>query len=79
MNMKVKFTDPVIKKVKYGIIIEMINDIYGKPELFVVQGIEGGRFIINPNSDYNFGFIWNKIAEKAAKERVNYLSNEYDL
>jgi len=79
MNMKVKFTDPVIKKVKYGVIIEMINDIHGKPELFVVQGIEGGRFIINPNSDYNFQFIPNAIAEREYAKKCNEMCDKYDL
>jgi len=69
--MKVKFTDPVIEKVKYGHIIEAIDGIDGTPELFVVKGIEGGRFIINPNSDYNFGFILNKEAEKAYEKNLN--------
>ena len=77
--MKVKFTDPVIKKVKYGTIIEMINNIHGTPELFVVQGDKGGRFIINPNSDYNFGFILNEEAEKAFQEKCNEMADKYDL
>ena len=77
--MKVKFTDPVIKKVKYGVITKMIDNIHGKPELFVVRGIEGGRFIINPNSDYNFRFIKNEEAEKAFREKCNELADKYDL
>jgi hypothetical protein len=77
--MKVKFTDSVIKKVKYGTIVEMINNIHGTPELFVVQGDEGGRFIINPNSDYNFRFIKNEIAEKAFRDKCKELADKYDL
>ena len=69
--MKVKFTDPVIKKVKYGTIIGTANNSHGRPEWFVIQGIEGGRFIINPNSDCNFRFVENKEAEKAFQERCN--------
>ena len=77
--MKVKFTDPVIKKVKYGTIIEVINGILGTPELFVVKGIEGGRFIINPNSDYNFEFIWNEYALHEYGKKCNEMSDKYDL
>jgi len=77
--MKVKFTDPVIKKVKYGSIIELINSIHGTPELFIVQGVEGGRFIINPNSDYNFQFIPNAIAEREYAKKCNEISDKYDL
>ena len=77
--MKVKFTDPVVKKVKYGHIIEAIDGIGGTPELFVVKGIEGGRFIINPNSDYNFGFIPNAIAEREYEKKCNEMCDKYDL
>ena len=77
--MKVKFTDPVIKKVKYGVITEMIDNGHGKPEMFVVRGIEGGRFIINPNSDYNFQFIPNAIAEREYAKNCNEISDKYDL
>ena len=77
--MKVKFTDPVIKKVKYGTIIEVIEDVYEIPELFIIRGDKGGRFIINPNSDYNFGFILNEEAEKVFQEKCNELADKYDL
>ena len=40
--------------------VECINEI-GKPVLYH----------INPNSDYNFGFILNKEAEKAYEKNLN--------
>jgi hypothetical protein len=57
--MKVKFTEPVLNRVVFGTIVEMFN-----AEMFVVQGDHGGRYVINPNSDYNFGFISNEEADR---------------
>ena len=64
--MKVKFTEPVLNRVAFGTIIEMFN-----AEMFVVQGDKGGRYVINPNSDYNFGFIPNEEANRKYAERLN--------
>ena len=70
--MKVKFTEPVIKLVVFGTIVEMSNNH------FLVQGEKGGRYIINPNSDYNFGFIPNEEADRKYAEVLNRKVDELD-
>jgi len=65
--MKVKFTEPVLNRVAFGTIVEMWQDA----ETFVVQGDKGGRYVINPNSDYNFGFIPNEEADRKYAEALN--------
>ena len=72
--MKVKFTEPILNRVVFGTIVEMFN-----AETFVVQGDNGGRYIINPNSDYNFGFIPNKEADRKYAERLDGAVDEFDL
>ncbi len=72
--MKVKFTELILNRVVFGTIVEMFN-----AETFVVQGDDGGRYIINPNSDYNFGFIPNKEANRKYAERLNGAVDEFDL
>jgi hypothetical protein len=71
--MKVKFTEPVIKLVVFGTIVEMLN-----AEMFVVQGDKGGRYVINPNSDYNFGFIPNEEANRKYAKALNARVDELD-
>ena len=70
--MKVKFTEPVIKLVVFGTIVEMSNNH------FLVQGEKGGRYIINPNSDYNFGFIPNDEADRKYAEALDRRAAELD-
>ena len=72
--MKVKFTESILNRVVFGTIVEMFN-----AETFVVQGDNGGRYIINPNSDYNFGFILNEEADRKYAERLNGAVDEFDL
>ena len=72
--MKVKFTELILNRVVFGTIVEMFN-----AETFVVQGDNGGRYIINPNSDYNFGFIPNKEANRKYAERLDGAVDEFDL
>ena len=71
--MKVKFTEPVLNRVAFGTIVEMFN-----AEMFVVQGDRGGQYIINPNSDYNFGFIPNEEANRKYAEKLNARVDELD-
>jgi len=71
--MKVKFTEPVLNRVEFGTIIEMFN-----AEMFVIQGDKGGRFIINPNSDCNFGFIWDEEAERNYAEALDRHAEEME-
>ena len=70
--MKVKFTEPIIKLVVFGTIVEM-NDSH-----FLVQGDNGGYYMINPNSDYNFGFIPNEEANRKYAEVLNRKVDELD-
>jgi hypothetical protein len=63
--MRVKFTNTITKKVEFGSMIEMFD-----PQHVVVQADRGGRYIINPNSDYNFGFIMNEEGERKFEEKV---------
>ena len=69
--MRVKFTNTLFREVIFGTIIEMAT-----PELFVIQADKGGRYLVNPNSDYNFGFIWNEEAEQKYAEALNRRAEE---
>jgi hypothetical protein len=60
--MRVKFTNTLFNEVIFGTIIEMMT-----AELFVIQADKGGRYIINPNADYNFEFILNEEGERRRK------------
>ena len=75
--MKVKFTNTLTQlkdqKVLFGTIIAIIDDS------FVIQIDGGGRCIINPNSDYNFGFIPNEEADRKFAEALNRKVDEFDL
>jgi len=72
--MRVKFTNTLnSKEVLFGTVIEMFN-----AEMLVVQSDKGGRYIINPNSDYNFGFIPNEEADRKYAEALNRLVDELD-
>jgi hypothetical protein len=72
--MKVKFTESVLNRVVFGTVVEMFN-----AETFVVQGDNGGRYIINPNSDYNFGFVPNKEANRKYADRLDAVVDRFDL
>jgi hypothetical protein len=60
--MRVKFTNTLFNEVIFGTIIEMMT-----AEVFVIQADKGGRYIVNPNSDYNFGFELNAEGEQRYK------------
>jgi hypothetical protein len=72
--MRVKFTNTLFNEVIFGTIIEMFT-----PELFTIQADKGGRYIVNPNSDYNFGFVWNEEAELKYQENLNRKVDMYNL
>ena len=73
--MKVKFTNPLNKKeVLFGTIVEFLRHL----ELFVIQGDKGGRYMINPNSDYNFRFIPNEEADRRYAISLNAIADELD-
>ena len=72
--MRVKFTNTLnSKEILFGSVIEMFN-----AEMLVVQSDKGGRYIVNPNSDYNFGFILNEEAERKYAERLNAYADEIE-
>ena len=71
--MKVKFTNPRnSKEVLFGEIVEIYNGS------FVVQS-NYTSWLIDPNSDYNFGFILNEEADRKYAERLNGAVDEFDL
>ena len=71
--MKVKFTNPRnSKEVLFGEIVEIYNGS------FVVQS-NYTSWLIDPNSDYNFGFIPNKEANRKYAERLDGAVDEFDL
>ena len=70
--MKVKFTEPILNRVVFGTIVEMSNNH------FLIQGDNGWQYMINPNSDYNFGFIPNEEAERKYAEVLNRRVAELD-
>lgn len=71
--MKVKFTDPVLNEVAFGTIVAMMT------ESFVIRKVNGGRCIVNPNSDYNFGFIPNEEADRKYAEALNRTVDMLDV
>lgn len=70
--MKVKFTEPIIKLVVFGTIVEMTDSH------FLVQGDQGYYYMINPNSDYNFGFIPNEEANRKYAKTLDRRVDELD-
>jgi len=70
--MKVKFTEPILNQVAFGTIIEFLKHL----ELFVIQGDKGGRYMVNPNSDYNFRFIPNEEADQRYAIVLNTVAEE---
>ena len=70
--MKVKFTEPVLNRVVFGTIVEMSNNH------FLVASDKGGYYMINPNSDYNFGFIPNEEADRKYAEALDRRVAELD-
>ena len=70
--MKVKFTNPRnSKEVLFGEIVEIYNGS------FVVQS-NYTSWLIDPNSDYNFGFILNEEADRKYAESLNATVAELD-
>ena len=64
--MKVKFTNPLNdREVLFGAIVEMFND-----SSFIVQ-TDDCSWVINPNSDYNFGFIPTEESDIKFQEALN--------
>jgi len=73
--MRVKFTNPLNKKeVLFGTIVEFLRHL----ELFVIQGDKGGRYMINPNSDYNFRFVPNEEADRRYAIALDVVAEEVE-
>ena len=69
--MEIKFTNPKNNnEVLFGIIKEKTFNI------FVVVSNDGKEYAVNPNSDYNFGFIWNEEAERGFEKKVELMVDE---
>ena len=67
VKLRVKLTDifnPAL--VVFGNVVEMTAD-----QELVVLTDKGGRYIVNPNSDYNFRFIPNEEADNKFQEALN--------
>jgi hypothetical protein len=61
-DMRVKFTNPLTKEIMFGTVTSMFD-----AEMLVVQADKGGRYVLNPNSDYNFEFELNEEGERRRK------------
>jgi hypothetical protein len=67
--MRVKFTNSLnVKEVIFGTVTEMYNQ-----EMLLIQADNGGRYVINPNSDYNFRFILNKEGDAKQSKAWNQI------
>ena len=71
--MRVKFTNPEVHEVLFGSIIEMST-----PESFAILADNGERYIINPNSDYNFRFSLNEEGERIHTQRWNEMCDKLE-
>ena len=74
VKLRVKLTDifnPGL--VVFGNVVEMTAD-----QELVVLTDKGGRYIVNPNSDYNFRFIPNEEADRKYAEDWNARVDELD-
>jgi len=73
--MKVKFTSPITNLVIFGRIIDFMKTA----DCFTILGDDGNVYrLIQPNSDYNFGFIWNEEAEQKYTEALSKTVEELE-
>ena len=73
--MRVKFTSPITNQVIFGTIIDFTK----KANCFTILGVDGGVYrLIQPNSDYNFGFILNEEGERKYAEKANAVAEELE-
>ena len=73
--MKVKFTSPITNQVIFGNIIDFTKNA----DCFTILGVDGGMYrLIQPNSDYNFGFILNEEGERKYAEKANAVADELE-
>ena len=74
VKLRVKLTDFFNPgQVVFGNVVEMTAD-----QELVVLTDKGGRYIVNPNSDYNFRFIPNEEADNKFQEALNVRVDEME-
>jgi hypothetical protein len=92
--MKVKFTNPLMyrlgfddklvinkffkgNKVLFGQVKQVVDGIFLEVECVNELG-KPVKYLVNPNSDYNFGFILNEEADRKYAERLDRHIEELD-
>jgi hypothetical protein len=93
--MQVKFTNPLVyrpgfdgkpiinnffkgNKILFGQVKHVVDECFLEVECINEIG-KPVKYTINPNSDYNFGFILNEEAESKYAAALNRLADEFDL
>lgn len=93
--MKVKFTNPLMyresfdgklvinnffkgDKILFGQVKQVVDEYFLEVECINEIG-KPVKYIVNPNSDYNFGFILNEEGERKFEEYANAVIEEFDL
>lgn len=93
--MQVKFTNPLVyrpdfdgeqvinnffkgDKILFGQVKQVVDECFLEVECINEIG-KPVKYIVNPNSDYNFGFILNAEAESKYAAALIRLADEYDL
>jgi hypothetical protein len=93
--MQVKFTNPLVyrlgfddkpiinnffkgNKILFGQVKHVVDECFLEVECINEIG-KPVKYTINPNSDYNFGFILNDEAEIKYAAALNRLADEFDL
>jgi hypothetical protein len=93
--MQVKFTNPLVyrpgfddkpvinnffkgNKILFGQVKQVVDEYFLEVECINEIG-KPVKYTINPNSDYNFGFILNAEAEIKYAAALNRLADQFDL
>ena len=93
--MQVKFTNPHMyresfdgkmiqneflkgDKILFGRVKQVVNECLLEVEWINFTG-KPVLYLIDPNSDYNFGFVWNEEADRKFQEAMDARVDEFDL
>jgi hypothetical protein len=93
--MKVKFTNPLVyrtgfddnvvinnffkgDKILFGQVKQVLDEYFLEVECIIETG-QSVKYMVNPNSDYNFRFIPNAEADNKFREALNAKVDEFDL
>jgi hypothetical protein len=93
--MKVKFTNPLVyrpgfddnvvinnffkgDKILFGQVKQVIDEYFLEVECINELG-KPVKYIVNPNSDYNFRFIPNAESDNKFREALHAIVDEFDL